>query len=72
MFEKNEKFLMCEDPEFFDDGKILSFDKQRSLYAYDFDRNIDNIDAYSGDVKVDDFIKSGLVKIGASDLYEVI
>jgi hypothetical protein len=72
MFEKNGKFLICEDPQLFDEGEILSFDKERSLYEYDFDQNINNIDVFLGDLKVDDFIKNGLITIGASDLYEVI
>jgi hypothetical protein len=72
MFEKNGKFLICESPELFDDGEILSFDKQRSLYEYDFDQDLNDIDDYLGDIKVDDFIKNGLITIGASDLYDVI
>jgi hypothetical protein len=72
MFEKNGKLLICESTELFDDGEILFFDKERSLYEYDFDQDLNDIDDYLGDIKVDDFIKNGLITIGASDLYDMI
>lgn len=72
MFEINGKFLICDNPELFDDGEILYFDQQRMHYEYDFDLNINDIDVFLGDIKVDHFIEKGLTSVGASDLFEII
>jgi hypothetical protein len=72
MFEKNGKFLICENPELFDEGEIFFFDKQSVQYDYDYENSINELDKYLGNSKVDDFIKNGLITIGASDLFEII
>ncbi|MGL2963855.1 hypothetical protein ACSVH2_08575 [Flavobacterium sp. RSB2_4_14] len=72
MFEKNGKFLICEDLELFDDGELFYFDKQRIRYEYDYEDNFNDIDKFLGDRKVEVFIKKSLISIGASDLYEII
>lgn len=72
MFEKNGKFLISCNPDLFDEGELLSFNKSHKIFEYDFDLDISDIDVFLEGQKVDSFIKKGVISIGASDLFEVL
>lgn len=70
LFEKNGKFLIAEDPELIDQGEPLYFNSEEVRYKY-FEYPMSIEDLLNG-TKIDDFIRNGLITVGAEDLYDII
>lgn len=70
IFETKGKFLIAENPELIDQVEVLVFNEEEMCYNYNEDDV--RIEDYTGNKKIDDFIKESLISVGAEELYEIV
>ncbi len=70
LFEKNNKFMFFEDERLIYGGDLCEFNKEK----FCFEIKEDQVDFFDliGEMKADEFIKHGLIAVGAEELYPEI
>jgi hypothetical protein len=69
LFEKNGKFMFFEDKKLIY-GELCEFNKEKFCFVIKEDNN--DFFSFIGETKADEFIKKGLIAVGAEELYSEI